>query len=313
MARPMKKGLDYYPQDVDMFADRKIKKLLAEFGATGFMIYEFAKAQCYRENGYWVQYDDNFCFDLADSLNLGVNETFVREVILACVNRFSLFNEKVFNGLKILTSSGIQKRYLLAKKSQTIVPEIWVIDEITPVNSKITPVKPAITPVNSAESTQSKEEESKEEERREKESKENKNSFGEKKTETEEKKAEEAEEVFEVNVYENLEVFKKNALGNSLFCITICHKGISPPLLPKWLDAFHRWLIFTEDTLKSESDYRAHFARWLVRIPGYRSMNPDNYSPAKDAESPRNAFGATGAQSGLTNSEREILAKYVNA
>ncbi len=41
MARPQKRGLDYFPADVDIFSDRKIKALMARFGADGFTFYHY--------------------------------------------------------------------------------------------------------------------------------------------------------------------------------------------------------------------------------------------------------------------------------
>ena len=35
MARPAKKGLEYFPMDTDFFADKKIRLLRGEFGAAG--------------------------------------------------------------------------------------------------------------------------------------------------------------------------------------------------------------------------------------------------------------------------------------
>ena len=38
MARPIKKGLEYFPMDTDFFADKKIRLLRGEFGAAGLLV-----------------------------------------------------------------------------------------------------------------------------------------------------------------------------------------------------------------------------------------------------------------------------------
>lgn len=131
MARPQSKGLEYYPQDTDIHSDRKIRRLRNEFGATGYMIYDYIKCLCYKENGYWVKYDDGFCFDVADFLKSGITEKLVEEVIKGCV-RMSLFDKTVFNMSEIITSAGMQKRYLKVKTKGVIMPELVVMtDEMT--------------------------------------------------------------------------------------------------------------------------------------------------------------------------------------
>lgn len=39
MPRPIKKGLTYFPLDVDFFRDRKIKTLKGRFGVDGIILY----------------------------------------------------------------------------------------------------------------------------------------------------------------------------------------------------------------------------------------------------------------------------------
>lgn len=153
MARPPKNGLDYYPQDTDIHNDRKIRRLITEFGGNGYLVYDYIKCLCYRENGYWLQYDDGFCFDVADVLKAGTTENSVLEILKGCF-RMSLFNSEVFKAFRIITSAGIQKRYLKIKKNGVIKEEIRCFSEETAENNEE-------TTENSDLSTQSKEKESK--------------------------------------------------------------------------------------------------------------------------------------------------------
>lgn len=94
----------------------------------------------------------------------------------------------------------------------------------------------------------------------------------------------EAEENRIVNVYANIESFAASAKKDQFFTGLIFQKGVELANIPKWLSAFNRRLIFTADTMKSEKEYRSHFANWLVKVPNYRTANPDEYDPIKDPE-----------------------------
>jgi|GEM_PF-5995926 len=129
MARKKKLGLDYAPQDTDIHSDRKIRRLLNEFGATGYLVYDYVKCLCYKENGYWIKYDDGFCFDVADVLKSGITENSVLEILKGCF-RMCLFNSDVFKAFRIITSKGIQERYLEVRKNDRIADDLNVIDGI---------------------------------------------------------------------------------------------------------------------------------------------------------------------------------------
>jgi hypothetical protein len=156
MARPKETGLKYFPMDTGVFNDRKIRRLLKVFGAKGYLIYSFVLCAIYRDKGYYVQCDSNFLFDVADSLSL--KENAVKEVINFCVTDVLLFNQRVFDVEKVLTSSGIQKRYLevKARSSVEILERFRVIDAETGVNAEETGVNATITPINAAKIPQKK-------------------------------------------------------------------------------------------------------------------------------------------------------------
>lgn len=74
MARPRKKGLDYFPFDVDFFSDKKIKRLRARYGNDGITIYMYLLCEIYR-SGYYIDYDEDLILDISDELNISENET----------------------------------------------------------------------------------------------------------------------------------------------------------------------------------------------------------------------------------------------
>jgi hypothetical protein len=255
MARPIKEGLDYSPQDTDIHSDREIRRLISEFKAEGYLIFDYIKAQCFREKGYWIQFDDNFCFDVSDVLKAGITQEVVLATIMGCI-RIGLFDKNVFEKHKIITSADIQDRYIKAKRNPVIDAKIWVIDAKINVNT-------AITPITTAKSTQRKEEKRKEEKR---------------------KDNDDVVMQSPIDGFRSLESQKDRILQDQNFIAQISQLGIKVEIVPNWFDAFNRFLTFRGQTLKQEQDYRVHFSRWLPKIPNYRTLNPDGYMPVTQPE-----------------------------
>lgn len=131
MARPIKKGLDYFPFDVGFFSDKKIKILKSRYGADGIVIYQYLLCKIYKENGYYLIVDDDFEYIISDDLNMEINK--VKQVINFLLER-SLFNNKLFQSDKVLTSTGIQKRYQEAVKTKAskkaiTIEKYWLLSE----------------------------------------------------------------------------------------------------------------------------------------------------------------------------------------
>lgn len=131
MGRPQKKGLDYFPHDVDFFSDKKIKILKSRYGADGIVIYEYILCEIYKDNGYFLKVDNDFEYLISNDLNMKSDK--VKQVINFLLER-SLFNNKLFQSDKVLTSAGIQKRFQEAVKSRaskkTInVDQYWLLEK----------------------------------------------------------------------------------------------------------------------------------------------------------------------------------------
>lgn len=111
MARPQKKGLDYFPMDVDAFDSDEFKLIKAEFGSDGLLIVMRLYCKIYKTNGYYYEWGDDQC--LLFAVGAGVVPTFVQEVLGGCFRR-SIFDKRVFEMFGTLTSAGIQRRYFRA-------------------------------------------------------------------------------------------------------------------------------------------------------------------------------------------------------
>ena len=118
MARPRKDGLDYFPVDVNILNDIKTKKLIRSYGTKTVAILIYLLSAIYRDNGYYLQYDDDLKFIIADEFDF--EESFVENVISKMVE-VDFFNKEMFEQHKILTSEGIQKRFFKASERRVSV------------------------------------------------------------------------------------------------------------------------------------------------------------------------------------------------
>lgn len=130
MARPLRGGIDYFPMDVDFLQDRKVKLLKAEFGARGLVILLAALCRVYASGGYYAKFGEDDALLLADEIGCGCTGGFVQEVIRGCCRR-DIFSEDMLDKYGILTSKGIQRRFLRAVQKRErirIIEEYFLLD-----------------------------------------------------------------------------------------------------------------------------------------------------------------------------------------
>ena len=163
MARPTKAGLDYFPLDVHM--DDKVNLIEAQYGLVGFAVVIKLWQQIYADKGYYTEWGEQN--ELLFAGKNGIELESLKNIIAATV-RWGIFDADLLGKYKILTSAGIQKRYLEAKaKAKNVsiekayllisVPETEVISEKTPVISEKTPVISEITPQSKVKESKVKE------------------------------------------------------------------------------------------------------------------------------------------------------------
>lgn len=131
MARPIKKGLSYFPFDVDFFDDRKIKELKGKYGSDGITVYIYLLCLIYKENGYYIQLDDGFNYVASADLNMDSEK--IGQIINFLCKR-SLFDDKLFTSDKVLTARSIQLRYqeaikTRASKTAVSVDKFWILEK----------------------------------------------------------------------------------------------------------------------------------------------------------------------------------------
>ena len=130
MARRRQEGNLFFRLDVDFFSDKKIKILKARYGTDGITLYLYLLCEIYK-TGYYLKVDEDFEFIISDDLNMDCNK--VKQVLNFLLER-SLFNDKLFQSDKVLTSAGIQRRYQGMVKARAIktpirVEGFWLLPE----------------------------------------------------------------------------------------------------------------------------------------------------------------------------------------
>lgn len=130
MARPIKQGLDYFPLDVT--TDDKFELIEAKHGLVGFAIIIKLFQRIYKE-GYYLKWSEEFALIFKKSINVDIN---LLNVVINDAIAYNIFDKYCFNKHKIITSSGIQKRYFAACERRTSVEIIkkYIIADINGVN-----------------------------------------------------------------------------------------------------------------------------------------------------------------------------------
>ncbi len=110
MARPQKEGLDYFPLDVDMDQDDKIALIEARYGLVGFGVVIRLFMKIYK-NSYFYEWAEKEQLLFAKRVNVDINV--INEIINDCL-KWGIFDKSIYEKHKVLTSRGIQRRYLKA-------------------------------------------------------------------------------------------------------------------------------------------------------------------------------------------------------
>ena len=163
MARPIKQGLDYFPFDVDFFDDDKIAFVSSRFQEKGELITIKLLCKIYKDNGYYYQWGEDEAVLFAKRVvGDASRHMLVNDIVQELIKR-DFFDKGIFDRFKILTSRGIQNRYLQAiteRKKIDIIREFWLVElpkkECFIINLPINPINPPINSINLPESTHTK-------------------------------------------------------------------------------------------------------------------------------------------------------------
>ncbi len=154
MARPVKRGLDYFPLDVNIFENEKIAAISGEFQLKGEIVVIKLLCAIYR-NGYYYEWSEMNQMHLLRSLPT-ITPGLLNQVVERLV-KWGFFNKALFDSSNILTSIGIQERYFAATARRRVTikdfPYILVNVDNNSINVNN---NSAQSPLMSAKSTQIK-------------------------------------------------------------------------------------------------------------------------------------------------------------
>ena len=154
MARKHKKGLDYFPHDVNPSKDRGLEYIEAQFGINGYAIY-FKLLEKIYENGYFIKWLHRDTLIFSGRINVDINS--VDDIMNSLVSE-GLFSENLFKRYHILTSKGIQERYIEAtiRRKGIEMVENYLLVDTKLINVNINLINVDINSINVDISTQSK-------------------------------------------------------------------------------------------------------------------------------------------------------------
>ncbi|MFT8409875.1 MAG: DUF4373 domain-containing protein [Schleiferilactobacillus perolens] len=113
MARPVKRGLDYFPLDVDFMTNAKTEAIMGEFGAKGTLVFMTLLMAIY-QNGYYLEWSELIKNQIANRVS-GTTGELVGLVVKRLID-YGTFNKDLFQSDNVLTSQRIQETYLDATK-----------------------------------------------------------------------------------------------------------------------------------------------------------------------------------------------------
>jgi hypothetical protein len=159
--RPLKAGLDYF--SIDVHFEEEMELIEAEYGLEGLAIIIKLWQKIYSK-GYYIEWSGDS--ELLFSKKINTERNRVNDVINTCFSR-NIFNKSMYLKYNILTSTGIQKRYLTAcsssKRKNIVFEERYLLlnNEYKRLITELIPLIPEETQLNQVESTQRKGKESK--------------------------------------------------------------------------------------------------------------------------------------------------------
>lgn len=136
MGRNRKVGLDWWPRDIGLYRDLKLRAARQKFGVLGPYVYECLLDIAYGDKGYYIAYSGEGREDTLWQLReytAGLENVTI-ETLAAVVDQLAasgLFHAALYER-GFLTSKRIQMGYFLATVTRNAVPinfDIWLLTE----------------------------------------------------------------------------------------------------------------------------------------------------------------------------------------
>lgn len=131
MSGKPKAGISYAGWNTDIFEnDTKIDELIDAQGWIGFSIYFYLCQRAYASDGYFYRWSYANAATTARRMGGGIRAETIKAVVATCL-QIGLFERSLFDRVGVLTSKGIQRRYVEAiqKRSYKRVDQnIWLLN-----------------------------------------------------------------------------------------------------------------------------------------------------------------------------------------
>lgn len=182
MARPVKEGLDYYPLNADFMSDIKVRRLIRSFGSKSIGVVIALLGMIYGDKGYYILLNDDVAFIISEQTL--EDEEIVSQIINKLIE-IEFFDKNLYEKHRVLTSKGIQKRFISAterRKDVKLITKYNLVNVDSNSSSSVVNVdnnsinvdnNSSLSVVNVGNNQQRKEKESKVKKSKEKQSKEN--------------------------------------------------------------------------------------------------------------------------------------------
>ena len=162
--RDYKVGLDYF--ELYCHLDDEVKLVQAEYGLKAFAVIVKLWQKIYGERGYYCEWNnDVLLLFMSENGMTGDSKNLVNDIVSACIRR-NIFSENLFKKFGILTSSGVQKRYLKAtsKRERVELIKEYLLISVGENNKNVVikSISDGRNTENDDGNTQSKEEKSRE-------------------------------------------------------------------------------------------------------------------------------------------------------
>lgn len=132
MAGKPKRSIDFAGWRVDIFEnDTKIDELIDGQGWIGFSVYFYLCQKAYASDGYFYRWSYANAATTARRMGGGIRSETVKQVVALCL-RIGLFDKRLFDREGVLTSRGIQRRYMVAIEKRSfkeVERKLWLLNE----------------------------------------------------------------------------------------------------------------------------------------------------------------------------------------
>ena len=131
MARPTKSSLDYF--NLDCVQDDNLNFIEARHGVLGFAVVVKLWQKIYRNEGYYLPWKEINLYLFAREI--GLEAEIIQQVVESCMQPgIGIFSKELYEQYGILTSHGIQKRWLrivkdARRREVDILPEYNLLEE----------------------------------------------------------------------------------------------------------------------------------------------------------------------------------------